>query len=311
MNNFTEQTPRGWLAFELNVLRRLRFRSVVNPLAGSPALDAYLKRWNVRVSVNDPSRWAWIEGVARVENNDVRLTPDDFGLLLEDVYVPRHRLRNPALRGWFGESDAWWFDNYRENVERLSGDVRRAVALDLGMAVGDYALSFDEETRELRQPFSRVLLRLHESQGRPFDNKQRNASANKDARRFLADERADLLFLRLPAPARTLSARGPLAAWREEWLRGGSDFWPEFESERAGQLAARAVTRQQHLRFVEELLEAASHFKQWAVSTTDGGGGLPTEELVETLRRQRKVETVYTKDFSELTGMKAVIITAS
>jgi hypothetical protein len=310
MNNSTEQTPRGWLAFELSVLRRLRFRSVANPLAGSPALDSYLKRWNVRVAVNDPARWAWVEGVARVENNDVRLTPDDFGLLLEDVYVPRHRLRNPALRRWFGESDAWWFDNYRENADRLAGDLKRAVALDLGMAVGDYALSFDEETRELRQPFSRALVRLYESLPAPFDNKQRNASVNKDARQFLSEQRSDLLFLRLPAPARTRPARDPLAAWREEWLRGGSDFWPEFESERAGRLAAPALTRQQHLRFVEELLEAATHFKQWAVSTADGAG-LPTEELIDTLRRQRKVETIYTKDFSELTGLKAVIVTAT
>src|SRR5215207_8113232 len=192
MNNFSEPTPHGWLAFELSVLRRLRFRSVANPLAGSPALDSYLKRWNVRVSVNDPARWAWIEGVARVENNDVRLTRDDLDTLLEDVYVPRHRLRNPALRRWFGESDAWWFDNYRENAERLKDDVKQAVALDLGMAVGDYALSFDEETREMRQPFSRVLLRLHESQAPPFDNKQRNVSANKDALQFLAEQHADL-----------------------------------------------------------------------------------------------------------------------
>jgi hypothetical protein len=310
MNNFSEQTPRGWLAFELSVLRRLRFRSVANPLAGSPALDAYLKRWDVRVAVNDPARWAWIEGVARVENNDVRLTREDFDLLLEDVYVPRHRLRNPALGRWFGETDAWWFDNYRENADRLDGDVKQAVALDLGMAVGDYALSFDEETRELRQPFSRVLRRLAESQAPPFDNKQRNASDNKDARRFLAEQRADLLFLRVPAPSRAFAARDPLAAWREEWLRGGADFWPEYESEQAGGLTARALTRQQQLRFVEELLEAASHFKQWAVSTFDSGH-LPAEELVETLRRQRKVDTVYSKDFSELTGLRAVIITAS
>lgn len=310
MNNFSDPTPRGWLAFELSVLRRLRFQSIANPLAGSPALDSYLKRWGARVAVNDPARWAWIEGVARVQNNDVRLTTDDLDALLEDVYVPRHRLRNPALKRWFGESDAWWFDNYREHADRITDDVRRSVALDLGMAVGDYALSFDDETREMRQPFSRVLLRLHESQALPHDNRQRNVSVNKDARQFLAEQHADLLFLRLPAPARHSSARDAPTAWREEWLRGGADFWPGFESEQAGRLAAPAHTRQQHLRFVEELLEAAAHFKQWAVSTVDGGG-LSTEELVETLRRQRKVETVYTKDFSELTGLKAVIITAS
>ncbi len=41
----------------------------------------------------------------------------------------------------------------------------------------------------------------------------------------------------------------------------------------------------------------------WAIGYTT------TEEIVETLRRVRKVETVYTKDFSELTGARATIIT--
>jgi hypothetical protein len=35
-----------------------------------------------------------------------------------------------------------------------------------------------------------------------------------------------------------------------------------------------------------------------------------TQELVETIGSVRKVDTIYTKDFSELTGAKAVIITA-
>jgi hypothetical protein len=155
MNSIAEESPRGWLAFELSVLRRLRFRSVANPLAGEPDLDLYLKRWGARVAVNDPAQWAWVRGLARVENNSARLTDEDLAVLLEDVYVPRHRLRNPALARWFGETDAWWFDNFREHAERLEGEVKQALALDLGMMAGDYALSFDADTRELRQPLSR------------------------------------------------------------------------------------------------------------------------------------------------------------
>jgi len=67
-------------------------------------------------------------------------------------------------------------------------------------------------------------------------------------------------------------------------------------------------TKQQHLRLIEELLEAASHLKSWAITHVDGGY-ITTEELVETIRRIRKVETIYTKDFSELMGARATIIT--
>ena len=62
-------------------------------------------------------------------------------------------------------------------------------------------------------------------------------------------------------------------------------------------------------RGLEELLDAASHLPAWAVSHVDDGY-LPTEELVETIRRVRRVGTIYTKDFTELAGARAVIITA-
>jgi hypothetical protein len=314
MPDYSDPTPRGWLAFELSVLRRLRFRSLVNPFAGEPDLETHIKRWGVRVAANDAARWSWVKSVARVENNGERLTGDDLDILLEDVYVPRHKLRNPALRRWFGETDAWWFDNLREGAEKLDGEIKQSLALNLGMLTGDYALSFDDDTRELRQPLSRVLRRLHETQAPPFDNGQPNTSANKDARRFVAEQRADLFFLRLSAPSRgsggaAAANRNSLHAWREEWVRGGAEFWDEFEASRAGQLGGRVETKQQYLRLVEELLEAAAHLKSWAIAHTESGY-TTTEELVETIRRVRKVETVYTKDFSELHGARAAIITA-
>ena len=309
MPNFSEPAPAGWLAFELSVLRRLRFRSVVNPLAGEPDLDAALKRWDARVAVNDPRQWAWIRGIARVENNAERLTEDDLARLLEDVYVPGYRLRNPALARRFGETDAWWFDNLRANADRLEGDVKQALALSLGLAVGDYARSFTAETRELRQPLSRVLRRLWEQSPAPFDNKQRNTAANKDPRQFLAEERADLLFLRLPRAGANGTPQTAPAAWREEWVRTTDEFWPDYERARAGKLDARVETKQQYLRLVEELLAAATHIRTWAVAHADAGL-VTTEELVETIRRVRKVETIYTKDFSELLGARAAIITS-
>jgi hypothetical protein len=212
------------------------------------------------------------------------------------------------LRRWFNETDAWWFDNLRRNAEKLPGEIRQSLALHLGMMTGDYALSFDEQTRELRQPLSRVLRRLRETLSPPFDNGQRNTSANKDARQFVAEQQGELLFLRLPAYVRGAINRDTLPSWREEWVRGGDEFWDEFTASRAGRLGGRVETKQQHLRLIEELLEAASHLKSWAIAHVDGGY-ITTEELVETIRRIRKVETIYTKDFSELMGARATIIT--
>lgn len=309
MMNLSDHTPNGWLAFELSVLRRLRFRSVVNPLAGEPDLEAALKRWDVRLAVNDPRQWAWIKAIARIENNTERLPEEDVARLLEDVYVPGYRLRNPALARRFGELDAWWFDNLRAAVEQLAGDTKQALALTLGMQVGDYARSFDAETRELRQPLSRVFRRLWETTPAPVNNKQQNVVGNKDPRQFLAEERGDLLFLRLPRAGRNGAARESSDAWREEWVRGHDDFWPELTRTRAGKLDAHIETKQQYLRLVEELLDTATHIRAWAIAHVETGL-VTTEELVETIRRVRKVETIYTKDFSELLTARAAIITA-
>jgi hypothetical protein len=307
LRNFSDSLPEGWLAFELGVLRRLQFRSVAEPYAGESAAPAYLKRWGVRVAANDAARWAWTRATARVENNAETLTEEDVQVVLEDAYVPRHRLYNPSLRRWFGETDAWWFDNVRDKAEALEPS-KRALALDLGMAVGDYALSFDEETRELRQPLSRAFKRLWDAAPAPFDNKQVNTASNRDARDFVSGAQAELLFLRLPRPSRR-AARDAAWAWREEWVRGGGDFWDDFEQAREGRLGARAEAHRGYLRHVEELLDASSHLPAWAVAHVDDGY-LPAEELVETVGRLRRVGTVYTKDFTELTGARAVIITA-
>ena len=54
MHAHPKNSPKSWLAFELNVLRRMKFESAALPFTPDPAIGAYLKRWNVRVAANDP-----------------------------------------------------------------------------------------------------------------------------------------------------------------------------------------------------------------------------------------------------------------
>ncbi|HEY0324076.1 MAG TPA: hypothetical protein VGC66_24225 [Pyrinomonadaceae bacterium] len=300
----------GWLAFELSVLRRLKFRSAALPFTGEPELGVYLKRWGVAVAANDEARWAHTKAQAFIENNTERLSELDVETALEDAYVPNHKLNNPALRRWFSESDAWWFENVKENIEALESDTSRAIALTFGMMVGDYARSFDEETGELRQPLSKIFYRLWKTTGTPVDNKHTNTSYNRPARDFLAEQRADLMFLRLPRPtSRRENGKNALPAWREEWLRGNDTFWDEKERTHSGRLGAPVQSRQQYLYLLEDLLTVALHLPTWAIAHVEDGF-ISTQELVECINRVRKVETIYTKDFSELLGTRAVIITA-
>ncbi|MFN2491627.1 MAG: hypothetical protein ABR501_01925 [Pyrinomonadaceae bacterium] len=305
--------PNGWLNFELSVLRRLKFSSIALPFTGEPDLCVQLKRWKVRVAANDVMIWSFTKSTALVENDSDQLSPDEMDATLEDAYVPRDRLDNPSLLNWFNETDAWWFDNVRFNAERLSTPYKRAIALTLGMMVGDYVISFGEESLHLREPLSlsRVFRQLAETIPYPHANAMHSKATNQDVRAFVAERRhSELLFLRLPAPVPPRPEQQTLFAWREEWLQGGNDFWTVLEKRRAGKLGSRVQSKQQYLGFVEDLLHTAAHIPTWAISLVENGF-ITNDELVETIGRVRKVDAVYSKDFSDLLGVRASIVTAT
>lgn len=306
------QFSNGWLAFELGVLRRLTFASVALPFTGEPDIGVQLKRWRVRVAANDPMIWSHIKATALVENNYEQLNNEDLTMLLDDAYVPRDKLDNASLLKWFNEIDAWWFDNLRFNAERLE-PFKRALALTAGMLVGDYVLSFDESTRDLREPFSlsKAFRMLVETLPPSFDNSMRNRSTHQDVRDFIAERHhTDLLFLRLPAPVtQTTVSKEPLPNWREEWLRGGDEFWLDFERERVAKLGSRVQSKQQYLGLVEDLLRTASHIPKWAIAHTENGF-ISNDELVDSISKVRKVDAIYSKDFSDLLGVRASLILA-
>jgi hypothetical protein len=144
----------------------------------------------------------------------------------------------------------------------------------------------------------------------PFNNGQNNVCQNKGAEDFIAESPADLMFLRLPvAGSGGRTASPDKAVWREEWLRGGDDFWPEFEASRHGKLGGPVETKSQYLKILSEALTIATHVKTWAIAHVEGGL-VSTQEIVNVVSGIRRVETIYTKDFSELTGTRAVVITA-
>jgi hypothetical protein len=303
----------GWLSFELGVLRHLKFASVAMPFTGEPDIALQLKSWKIRVASNDPMIWSYTKATALVENHGEQLSHEDLEALLDDAYVPRDKLDNSGLLKWFNETDAWWFDNVRFNAEQLS-PFKRALALTAGMMVGDYVLSFNEETRSLRQPFAlsdtfRLMLDCLPTAG---DNTLRNKCTNQDVRDFIAERHhTELMFLRLPVPiTQTSAARDPLITWREEWLRGSDDFWLDLEREQGAKLGSRVQSKQQYLGFVEDLLRTASHIPAWVIAHTENGF-ISSEELVEKVGRVRRVQAIYSKDFSDLLGVRASLVVAT
>jgi hypothetical protein len=309
MTHTPKPSPRAWLAFDLNVLRRLDFRSVALPFTSDPALGVYLKRWGARVLANDPLQSAYTAAIASLQNNSDRLTDEHVATILEDVYIPGNKLNNRSLTHWFSETDSWWFDNVRQNLAKLDSPYAAATGAALAMATGDYALSFSEDTRDLRQPLSTVFRRLRSVLSDPVNNGQNNTCYNKTADDFIAEANADLMFLRLPAPGNPASRRRDPSAWKEEWFRGGDEFWSDLDAMQNGRLGMPVETKSQYMQLLEETLRRASNTKLWAIAHVESGF-LSSKEIADLIARIRPVDAIYTKDFSELTGTKAVIITA-
>ena len=298
-------TPSGWLAFELSILQRLKFTSIAIPVTGDPAIGRYLKRRNIRVQANDLLQADWQRSMAVIANSNEKLSEDDVSILLEDAYVPGYKLANPGLKSWFGEVDSWWFDNVRRNLGMLNSPIKHALAVSLVRMVGDYALSFTDETRELRQPLSTTFRRLWSTMPEPVDGSGDSAQ-NKTPSAFVAEATADAMILRLPRAEIVTRANRP---WQEEWLRGSTDFWAELEADGWVKMLRAVETKSQYTRLISDLLDRSGHFKQWAICLIDSGFISP-QEVAEIVGKHRAVSAIYTKDFSELTGKKAVIITA-
>lgn len=308
MHFIATSTPTNWLAFELSILNRIDFHSVAFPFTGDPAIGMYLKRRRIRVTANDLLQADWNRSLYAIQNNTEKLSDEDVDALLEDIYVPGNRLANPGLLHWFSETDSWWFDNLRRNISRIDSPLKQAAAITLALMAGDYVHSFNEETRDFRQPLSNIFRRLHSSLPSPINNHQDNSCFNKIPDIFIAESTVDLMFLRLPRPEVRAHFKDR-HLWREEWIRGGNEFWDQFESGISGKLGAPVETKSQYLRMLGQSLEKASHIRNWAISHIETGSVL-AQEISEIVGKYRRVEAVYTKDFSELTGKKAVIITA-
>jgi hypothetical protein len=273
-------------------------------------LGAYLKQAGIRVVANDLLPSSWTKAVATIQNNEETLGATDINSILEDVYVPRFELKNPLLREWFGELDSVWFDNVRQNIEKLSSPVAKAIAASIVMSVGDYALSFTDNTREFRQPLSEVFKRIANSRPAPINNFEQNVCTNKSVREFIAESYTEMAIIRLPQmkSCSVREGRG-FKAWRDEWLCEGTEFWSDLETKNAGSLGARLQAKTQYCQVAEEILNTATHIPNWAIVHAEDGF-LSTSDIAEIVGGVRTIDKIFTKEFSEVLGTKVSIITA-
>ena len=278
------------------MLRQIEFRSIAIPFCGWTRLDLYLKTWGKIILANDPRAWAETVARATVESK-VPLNEENIARVLEDVYVPGARLMNPDLRDWFSETDAWWMDNLRRNIEALGDESLRAQAMMLGLMTGDYALSFTDETRDLRRPLTTVFWRLA---GRAFTGPAghpHNRSYNLPAEDFIKRVRADMLYLNLPAIHAAQAGAEARGEWRESWVRGATSA----QSDNMIELTIAPQSKNAYLTLIDNLLRAASNIRVWAIEYQEIGLATAAE-IAELVKIYRPIRATYSKDLTEVIG---------
>jgi hypothetical protein len=286
---------KSLLGFEASVLRQIQFATVAIPFSGEAKLDWYLKAWNKRIISNDARAWAATVARAMIESTEA-LDEEDIAQLLTDIYVPGTRFGNPHLRRWFSETDAWWMDNLRRNIEALADDKLRAQACLLGLQAGDYALSFTDETRDLRRPLTTVFWRLAGRFTIGAQPHPQNRSYNYQPLDFIRNAHADLLYLNLPASQDENEGAQSRFEWRECWVKGLAADAEDF-----AQTLPSPQSKKAYLLRVDKLLRAGAHIRKWAVACQEIGL-VSAREINELVKEHRAVRATYSKDVSEVAG---------
>jgi hypothetical protein len=286
---------KSLLAFEASVLRQIQFSTIAIPFTGEAKLDWYLKAWGKRIFSNDARAWAATVARAMVESTET-LSEETITQLLTDIYIPGTRLTNSHLRRWFSETDAWWMDNLRRNIETLEDDKLRAQACLLGLETGDYALSFSDETADLRRPLTTVFWRLAGRFTIGALPHAQNRSYNYQPLDFIRNVRSDLLFLNLPASHQEKTGAPARSEWRECWVKGlaadAEDFAQPFPA---------SQSKQTYLLKVDKMLSVGAHIKKWAIACQESGL-VSAREINELVKEHRNVRATYSKDVTEVAG---------
>lgn len=287
---------KSLLGFQASVLRQIEFRSIAVGLCGWARMEWYLKAWNKLIFSNDPRKWAASVSRAMIEARAPMLE-DQVASLLRDVYIPGNRLMNAGLLHWFSETDAWWMDNLRRNIESVEDETLRAQAIHLGLQVGDYALSFDDQTRDLRRPLATVLWRLAGRAVSGPPGQPHSRSYNLSVEEFARQSRADLFYLNLPPAHGEQAGSEARNRWRESWVRCSN----EPTTDEVMNLVATAQSKHTYLSMVERILRAASNARIWAIEYQDIGLA-SAQDMGELIKEHRAVRATYSKDLTEVAG---------
>lgn len=200
-----------------DAIKGLPFSSALDALGGTGSVSYILKQKGKKVAYNDILKFNWCIGLALIENDCVKLTPDDTNFILA-----KHReIKYPSFVYdtfkdiYFTDDENQWIDRIVTNIGLLSDTYKKALAyfalfqtciikrpFNLFHRKNLY-LRFSEVERNFGNkatwdtPFEVHFRKfVGEANRAVFSNGQRNKALNLDV--FDVDEEFDLVYIDTP-----------------------------------------------------------------------------------------------------------------
>lgn len=289
----------GLTAFEIAVLRELDFKTIALPFGGDGRLGWRLKMLGRQVHTNDFRQAETCQAIALVENNGFMLGAAQIDAILcaaSDAGENENAPFNPGLLSRFTPTEARWFEGFRLAVLENEDRMTQALAMTLGLRLGDYWLSFDKEAQAIRPSLEDAAVDLSTRLNLAVENHRSNTAACLDPRQFVVQAQADLLYVALPEFAP--KDAGHPDAWREIWASGEPDAWSSLARRQQGTFGGRFLSKSDYKATVKAFFRRVRHIGTWAVALSDRHPIKP-DELAECLSDMRPQVKTYSKDVSE------------
>lgn len=252
--------------------------SVFDAFSGGGSVSFYSKKMGLEVHSNDILRINYLLSKSLVENNNETLNDNDVDMIFSGLPIEGFMFQNYA-NIYFYPEECMELDLYRKNIEKLSSDYKKTMALILlrramirKMPYSRFNIKWekikqlrDEEYSYLKYKRKRAYhnesFKFHFLDNLPnynnaiFDNKKNNIAYNEDVFDLLEKVKTDIIYLDPPYSG-TMNNYFGFYGVLDEYIY----------SKKQNPFANNFMDKEKSIKLFDSLFSKLSNFKYWILS---------------------------------------------
>ncbi|MBP7700522.1 DNA adenine methylase [Candidatus Woesebacteria bacterium] len=288
--------------------------SVFDVFSGGGSVSFYSKKMGLEVHSNDILRINYLLSKSLIENNSETLNNEDINVIFSGSPIKGFMFQNYANKYFYPE-ECMELDLYRKNVDKLSSDYKKAMALILlrramirKMPYSRFNIKWekikqlrDEEYSYLKYKRKRAyhnksfkfhfIDNLASYNSAVFDNKKNNKAYNDDAYNLIEKVKTDIVYLDPPYSG-TMNNYFGFYGILDEYIYSKKRI--PFEN--------NFMDKEKSIKLFDNLFSKLSNFKYWILSYNNNS--YPSkEELVKIISKySNNIKIIEKKHNYKITG---------